>query len=69
MYSLPTDSLPIREGAKRKISTRDPILGGSCVPKPLPLKDSDFAGVPQAARKIKGAKIEGGGGGIKKPEA
>ena len=31
-------------GAKRKVSTRDPIFGGSCVPKPLPLKDSNFTG-------------------------
>ena len=27
----------IKEGAKRKVFARDPIFGGSCVPKPLPL--------------------------------
>ena len=49
----------LREGAKKKISTRDPVFGGSCVPKPLPIKDSNFTGVRQAARKIKRAKIGG----------
>ena len=51
--------LSIREGAKRNVFARDPIFGGSCVPKPLPLKDSNTTGVPQAARKIKRAKIRG----------
>ena len=49
----------IREGAKRKVFARDPIFGGSCIPKPLALEDSNIAGVPQAARKIKKAKIGG----------
>ena len=31
----------------------DPIFGGSCVPKPLPVEDSNITGVPQAARKLK----------------
>ena len=39
----------IRKGAKRKVSARDPIFGGSCVPEPLPLEDSNITGVPQAA--------------------
>ena len=43
----------LREGAKGKVFARDPIFGGSCVPKPLPLKDNNTTGVPQAARKIK----------------
>ena len=43
----------IREGVKRKVSAREPIFGGSCVPKPLPLEDGNITGVPQAARKIK----------------
>ena len=45
-----------REGAKRNVSARDPIFSGSCVPKPLPVEDSDITGVPQAARKIKREK-------------
>ena len=49
----------IKEGAKRKVFARDPIFGGSCVPKPLPLKDSNFIEVSQAARKIKRAEIGG----------
>ena len=52
-------AIPLREGAKRKVSAKDPIFGGSCVPKPLPLKDSNITGVSQAARKIKRAKIGG----------
>ena len=43
----------------KKVSTRDPIFGGSCVPKPLPLKDSNFTGVPQATQRIERAKIGG----------
>ena len=50
--------IPLREGAKRKVFARDPIFGGSCVPKPLLLKDSNITGMPQVARKIKRAKIE-----------
>ena len=46
-------------GGKRKVFARDPMLGGSCIPKLLPLKDSNVTGVPQAARKIKGAKVGG----------
>ena len=38
------------------VFSRDPIFGGSCVRKPLPLKTSNTTGVPQAARKIKRAK-------------
>ena len=49
----------LREGDKRKVSTRDPIFGGSCVPTPLPLEENNMTGVPQAARKIKGAKAGG----------
>ena len=49
----------IREEAKRKISARDPIFGGSCVPKPLSLKDSNITWVLQAARMIKRTKIGG----------
>ena len=49
--------LPIREGSERKVSARDPIFGGSGVPKPLPLEDSNITGVSQAARKIKSTKI------------
>ena len=48
-----------RDGAKRKVFVRNPIFGGSCVPKPLPLKDSYITGVPQAAWKIIRAKIGG----------
>ena len=44
-------------GGKRKVSTRDPIFGGNCIPKPLPLKDKSITRVPQAALKIKRAKI------------
>ena len=47
----------IRKGGKRKVSARDPIFGGSCVPKPLSLENSNITGVPQAACKIKRAKI------------
>ena len=46
-------------GGKRKVFAKDPIFGGSCIQKPLPLKDCNITGVPQAARKIKRAKIEG----------
>ena len=48
-----------REEAKRKVSARDPIFGGSCFSKPLPSEDSNITGVPQAARKVKRAKIGG----------
>ena len=48
---------PDVKGDKRKVSTRDPSFGGSCVPKPLTLNDSNFTGVPQEARSIKPAKI------------
>ena len=46
-------------GGKRKVFARDPILGGSCVPKPPPLKDHNITGVAQAAQKINRAKIGG----------
>ena len=49
----------LEKGAKRKVYARDPIFGGSCVLKPLPVGDSNTTGVPQTARKIKGAKIGG----------
>ena len=39
----------IMEGAKRKVSSKDPVFGGSCVPRPLPPEDSNITGVPQAA--------------------
>ena len=45
-------------GAKRKFFFgRDPIYGGSCVPKPPPLKYSNITEVPQVARKIRRAKF------------
>ena len=44
---------------QKKGNTRDPIFGGSCVPKPLCLEDRNITGVPQAARKIERAKIGG----------
>ena len=45
-------------GQKKGFAT-DSDFGGSCVPKPLPLEDSNTTGVPQAARKTKRTKIEG----------
>ena len=48
----------LRDGAKRKVSAGDQIFGGSYVSKPLLLKDSNITRVPQAARKIKGEKID-----------
>ena len=49
----------LRERAKRRVFARDPVFGSSCVPKPLPLKNSNITGVPQAARMIKRAEIGG----------
>ena len=54
----------IGKGAKRKVSARNSIFGGSCGQKPLPLEDRNITGVPQAAQKIKRAKL----GSIKKPK-
>ena len=47
----------LSEEAKRKVFARDPVFGGSCVPKPLPLMVSNITGMPQASRNIKRAKV------------
>ena len=58
---------PILRGAKIKVFARDPIFGGSCVPKPLPLKDSIITGVPQLSNpKDKKSKNCSDGGGVNK---
>ena len=46
-----------QEGSQKKVFPRDPIFGGSCIPKPLPLKGSNITGLPQAARKIEKRKL------------
>ena len=43
-------------GSSRKIFATDPVFGGSCVPKSLPLKDSPITGMLQVARWIKTEK-------------
>ena len=57
--SAKTNGLVLRVGVNRKVFEREPVFGGSCVPKPLPLKDSNTTGAPQVARMIKRAKIGG----------
>ena len=47
----------IRAGAKRKVSARDPIFCGSCVPKPVPPEESNITWVPQAAERYKEQKL------------
>ena len=59
IFHLWLHNFPSKGGGQKKGSTRDPIFGGSCVPKPLPLEDSNITGVPEAARKIKRTKIRG----------
>ena len=51
--------LAFTEGAKRKDSARDPIFGGSCVPKSLPLEHSPINRVLQVGHRIKRAKTTG----------
>ena len=55
----------IMDVAKGKLFGRDSIFGGSCVPKLLPLKNSNTTEVPHAARKKKSKKW----GSMKDPEA
>ena len=43
----------IREGATRKVFAKDPVFGGSWVPKLLPLEDSPITRVLQVAQTIK----------------
>ena len=55
---LDQDDFLVKGSGQKKCSRQgDPIFGGSCVRKPLPLKSSKTTGVQQAARKIKRAKI------------
>ena len=59
--SEPTTSYLIsnytKGGAKRKAFARDPIFGGSCVPRSLPGTDSPITRVIQVARRIKEQKL------------
>ena len=47
-----------REG-KRKDFAWNPIFGGSCIPKPLPLKESPITMVLQVAQRIKRTQTGG----------
>ena len=49
----------IEKGEQKKVFARDPIFGGSCIVKLLPLKDSPIKRVLQVVQRIKSAKTGG----------